>query len=317
MVGVNQDVVINKLIERGVIRRSERRGRYFLADEGPIVTRNRNYILQRFAINPDDPMTGEILVDRWLLNEAEIRRALGMAQEMPLRTIQRLSYHSGERNYDEYISRVQPDDDGVRRTFGLEYEVYTLNQQQESKLAYLLDTLPAHVTERDGSLGSNGVEIVFMPMSASDYVTTVKKLEQFIREENIQMSYNNEDDGAGMHTTYGVSNAEATKEDLQIRLNRYALALAALSTKPRIKQIFGRTFGRYRELPRYTMQMDHSNAFSCNGRPRTCWECRLPNWKANPEDLVKFFRITETAFHRPFNASDFDKLYDLLGVVTE
>ncbi len=38
MVGVNQDVVINKLLERGVIRRSERRGRYFVTDEGQAVT---------------------------------------------------------------------------------------------------------------------------------------------------------------------------------------------------------------------------------------------------------------------------------------
>lgn len=322
MVGVNQDVVINRLIQRGVIERSVRRGRYFIVDEDRAFTRDRNYILERFATHPTDIATGEILVDRYLLNHQAIAVALigridHEAQQEPVarphRTITRYSYHTGDRDYDTYIQRVPVDADGVRRTFGLEYEVYALNSDQESELAYLLDTLPAHVTERDGSLGCGGVEIVFMPMSAADYIATVNKLKQFVTANGISMEYNGCGDGAGMHTTYGVSNFEASKTDLQIRLNRYALAMASLASKQKIKEIFGRTFGNYRSLPENTMTMVHSNAFSCNGRPRSCWECRLPSWRADPAKLVEFFRITETVFHRPFNATDFAKLYEFLG----
>lgn len=79
----------------------------------------------------------------------------------PLRTIRRDGYHDnggGIRRHGvaEALNAIARDPDGVRRSFGLEWEIYNLTAQQEDKLARLLDTLPAHFTERDGSLGSHG-----------------------------------------------------------------------------------------------------------------------------------------------------------------
>lgn len=314
----NQDVIISKLMEQGIIVRQPVRGQYKVLGEAEAIVR-RNDILARFAV--------EVEQDRYTFNWIaidDVRRAYNRAnrpapapEPEPLRTIRRDSYHSNGGGADrdgiqEALERIQADEDGVVRSFGIEYEVYRLNGQQEDKLARLLDTLPAHVCERDGSLSSSGVEIVFMPMGAEEFVRTVKTLAQFVRDNNVTME-ENRDVMAGMHITYGVSNPEASKSDLQIRLNRFALAVQAVGTRQKIEALFGRTFGHYRSLPTSTFCQDHSNAFSCNGRPRTCWECRLPNWKCNPEGMVNFFRATEVAFHRPIVAADFMKVFDILG----
>lgn len=299
---LNADAVIIKLLELGIIERSQHRGCYYIVDQPRERTFNRAQIYSRF--------TDEVMPGRFTLKLEEIAGAKN--QSRPQRRINRDYYHSGSRNYEPYISAVPVDEDGVRRTFGLEYEIYQLTLAQESDLAYLLDTLPPHITERDGSLGSNGVEIIFMPMGREQYIQTVKKLREFVEGHHVIMQADS-DRQAGMHTTYGVSNAEATEEDLQIRLNRFALAIMALGRKEVITNLFGRYFGNYRELPRSTTHNTHSNAFSTNGRPRTCWECRLPSWKANPEKLVEFFRITESAFHRAFNSEDFEAMFNLLG----
>nr|DAH56622.1 MAG TPA: hypothetical protein [Caudoviricetes sp.] len=294
---MNQDAVITKLLERGVIARTETRGKYNISRATG--TYKRDQILARFAV--------EIEPYRYVLNENAIRDALNV-----LRTISRSGYHGAGRSFvQQALARIVPDADGVVRSFGVEYEIYALNRDQEDKLARLLDTLPAHVCERDGSLDSTGVEIVFAPVGAEEYIRIVNTLKQFVIENNVRMEMG--DRMAGMHTTYGVNNAEASISDLQIRLNRFALAVKAFSTQVKIKEVFGRDFGNYRELPRTLVYNAHGNAFSCNGRPSTCWECRLPSWKANPEKMVEFLRATEGAFHHPVNAEDLMKVFAVMG----
>ena len=180
----------------------------------------------------------------------------------------------------------------------------------------MLDTLPAHVVERDGSLANTGCEIVFEPVGEVDYINIVNTLANFVRENNVCMQ-SDDYSMAGMHTTYGVSNYRAEKSDLQIRLNRFALAVKAVGTQRAIKSLFGRDFGHYRELPTSTTYNTHGNAFSTNGRPRSCWECRLTAWNCNPARMVEFFKATEVAFYRPVQASDFIKVFEALGSNTE
>lgn len=237
-------------------------------------------------------------------------------QEYIRRTITRNSYHSsgngtGRRGVAEALAAIPFDADGVRRSFGLEYEIYSLDSAQEDKLARLLDTLPPHVTERDGSLSDRGVEIVFLPMSESKYIDTWNKLKQFVTENNVAM-----DDGgtrmAGAHTTYGVSNVHVTTEDLQIRLNRLALAVKSVGTQRQIKNLFGRDFGNYRELPTSTTYRAHSNAFSAS-RGDSAWECRLCAWKGDAEKIVQFLKNSEFVFNRTFTAQDFINIFEIMG----
>ena len=106
----------------------------------------------------------------------------------------------------EALERIPLDIDGVRRSYGLEYEIYSLTETQEDKLAKLLDTLPPHITESDGSLRESGVEIVFEPMSEAIYRETFLKLKQFVIQNDISM------ENTGAHTTYGVNNAMSSKK---------------------------------------------------------------------------------------------------------
>lgn len=312
---MNQDAVINKLLDKAVIRKAEVRGHYYIADITTGQTFRRNAILARFAL--------EVAPARYLIKEAEVARALGRpVGPRPLRHLHILGYSQSnhgaqDSSIEAALSRIALDEDGVRRSFGVEYEIYTMTMQQQSDLAYLLDEMPAHTVHSDGSLGTGGVEVVFKPVDAATYIRIVKKMGQFIRENNIRMEKDSFGNGAGMHTTYGVSNGEASKSDLQIRLNRFALAVKACGTQGAIKEMFGRDFGSYRTLPNSTTSMDHSNAFSTNGRPACCWECRLPSWRCNPEKMIEFFKATEVAFHRPVEAQDFMKVFEIMGSNTQ
>lgn len=230
----------------------------------------------------------------------------------PLRNLNRRGYHHGARNVASALERLSADPDGVKRSFGLEWEIYSLTNEQESKLCYLLDTLPPHETERDGSLTNTGVEIIFEPMSATQYKETFLTLKRFVEENNINM------ENTGAHTTYGVSNSRIIdRKDLQIRLNRYALAVKAVGTQQNIKGVFGRDFSSYCQLPQNTLTNQHSNAFSNNSRDHTCWEMRLMNWKADIDKIIELFRITESVFYRPTNGNDFIKVFNLLGSNTD
>lgn len=294
---MNQDAVINKLLQLGVISRTDTRGKYSVKKQQGL--KKRGWILAQFATEASD--------FRYVLNMDAINAAL-----RELRTINRAQYHTGERNFVDVALRAIPaDEDGVVRSFGIEYEIYDLTPEQEDKLAYLLDTMPVHVTERDGSLSSRGVEIIFAPVSREKYIRIVNTMKQFITYNGVEMF--RFDREAGMHTTYGVSNSEARRNDMQIRLNRLALAVKASSTHEAIRALFGRDFGHYRELPSCLDSMEHGNAFSCNGRPNACWECRLPNWECDPEKMADFFKLTEVVFHRPVNGNDFMKMFELLG----
>lgn len=315
--------LINKLLEMHVISTLEHRRGYLIIGER--YPRQRQHIVGRFGL----PSAQE---GRYLLNQDEVNRVRGRIsnqdeQETRLRTLNRERYHNncdsnGQRTFvTEALERIQPDEDGVKRSFGIEYEIYSLTPEQEDKLAYLLDTLPQHDVERDGSLESSGVEIVFAPVDAATYIEIVTKLGNFVRDNGIRM-----EDGycmAGMHTTYGVSNAEASKQDLQIRLNRMALAVKSVATQQQIKEVFGRDFGHYRELPGQSSDRNallynaHGNAFSTNGRPSNCWENRLVSWQCNPTKLVEFFKATEFAFHRPVEAQDFMKVFEIMGSNTD
>ena len=149
-----------------------------------------------------------------------------------------------------------------------------------------------------------------MPMSEEKYKDTFRKLNSFCREEDVIMQR------TGAHTTYGVNNSSVGRSDLQIRLNRLALAVKAVGTQRAIAELFGRDFSDYCQLPNSTTANYHSNAFSNSSRPDGCWECRLINWKANADKVVEFFKATEVAFHRPVTANDFINVFRILGADT-
>lgn len=234
-----------------------------------------------------------------------------------LRTITRNSYHSSGQGVDrrgvpEALRSISPDVDGVRRSYGLEYEIYSLTREQEDKLVRLLDTLPAHTTERDGSLRDDGVEIVFLPLGEQQLKDTWAKLTAFVNENGVDMQR------TGAHITYGVSNANTTVSDLQIRLNRVALAIKATAAQRKIKEVFGRDFTHggmtpnYCQLPTSTTFSAHSNALSA-ARGNSAYECRLCNWQGNIDKIVEFMKKTEFVFTRPFTAQDLIDIFTLMG----
>lgn len=300
---VNSDSLINKLLTLGVIERGNVRGRYRMADrpaDGAVYS--RRVVLARFAIE-GEPRRYK------LNNEAilEVSQAVGdQNRPRPIRTISRAPYHSYSRNISEALARITADEDGVVRSYGLEYEINRLTSQQESDLAYLLDILPPHATERDGSLTSSGVELVFEPMGEQDLIKTVSKLNDFINTNDVDMS------NTGMHITYGVNNSTVSFSDLNIRLNRLAYAVASVITQPESDRIFGRRWNSYAGIPAHITYRNRYHAF--NPRNESAWECRLVNYKADIERIVKFFKTTETVFYRPFNVEDFVAVFNVLQV---
>lgn len=240
----------------------------------------------------------------------------GEAQERPAparvyRTITRNSYHSSGSGTDrtgvrEALEAIPMDEDGVRRSFGLEFEIYALNRDQEDKLARLLETMPRHFTERDASLSSTGVEIIFLPLSRAKIIEVFNTLKRFCEENGVSM------EGTGSHITYGVSNAHVTGSDLQIRINRIALAVKAACTQNAIKRVFGRDFTGYASLPRSTTEQGHSNAWSAS-RGNSAYELRLCNWKGDIEKMTEFMVKTEFVFNRTFTATDFVDIFNIMG----
>lgn len=228
-------------------------------------------------------------------------------ESRPTRTINRSTYHTHQHNtnIDQLLAEIPYDDDGVRRSYGIEYEIYSLTTEQESDLAYLLDTLPSHSTELDGSLGGNGVEIVFDPLSKRDAIKTINILNAFVRENDIDM------DGTGMHITYGVSNSSSTSGTITIRLNRLIYAVAAVGLKSNIEMIFGRTFNNYAGIPQRPIESSRYNAFRV--RNANCWECRLIKWDCDINKIMDFFKLTESVFYRPFTIEDFNEIFSFLG----
>lgn len=301
---MNQDTFINRLLVAGVIERA-RRGWYIIPLEvergiGELYDRQR--ILERFG--------EEVRPERYIFKADVLAQYIrgSRVNERPLRTLNRNRYHSQSRNIAEALERIPFDEDGVRRSYGIEYEIYSLNAQQESELAYLLDTLPPHAIERDASLSITGVEIVFEPMSKELAIDTVKKLRKFVEDNSVEMR------GTGMHITFGVSNSEANEHDLVIRTNRLALAVKSVGTQRAIKELFGRDFTDYARLPNHLETTVRYRAF--NVRNRNAWEARLVNYKCNIEKVMKFFEVSEVLFHRPFEAQDFIKVFELLGADT-
>lgn len=245
-------------------------------------------------------------------NYYTVNQNLIFRQHRELRHIERNSYHSagsgtGRTGVERALADIALDTDGVRRSYGLEWEINDLNEAQEDKLATLLDTLPKHFTERDGSLSRTGVEIIFLPMSKQVYIDTWTKLKTFCVDNRIDM------EGTGAHTTFGVNNSEIRNEDdLQIRLNRVALAIKATSTQGAIKRLFGRDFTSYARLPNSTTHREHSIAISAS-RGRSAFELRLCDWQANVVKLVEFLEKIEFVFHRTFNAQDFINIFTIMG----
>lgn len=245
----------------------------------------------------------------------------GEAQSTPpaparvLRRITRDSYHSsgsgtGRTGVREALEAIPMDEDGVRRSFGLEFEIYRLSREQEDQLARLLDTMPRHFTERDGSLSESGVEIIFLPLSREKVIEVFNTLKNFCRDNRVEM------DGTGAHITYGVSNAHVTDSDLQIRINRIALAVKAACTQGAIKRVFGRDFTGYASLPRSTTERGHSNAWSAS-RGNSAYELRLCNWQGNIEKMTEFMVKTEFVFNRTFTAQDFVNIFNIMGAEIE
>lgn len=307
---MNQDVVINRLLEKGIIVRA-RRGWYYLEvmeDEhlgAQPTLYNRSQLLDLFTIEvaPERYTFLEAMIERFT---PEVPAGFTRVVERPMRTIHRNRYHSTDRNIYNALERIERDVDGVRRSYGIEYEINRLNAEQESELAYLLDTLPPHQTERDGSLSDSGVEIIFEPVGRETAIDIVKTLGAFVEEHRVNMN------NTGMHITFGVDNSEASYRDLVIRTNRLALAVKAAGTQTSIVELFGRDFTSYAELPGRDLRHDpRHRAF--NVRNSSCWEARLVSWNCNIDKVMEFFDIAEVLFHRPFEGTDFIKVFELLG----
>lgn len=292
---VNIDVFINELLRRGVIERV-RRGRYMIPEMSSSLEYDRGSLHRLFGI--------EVEPGRFRFCE-DVIRAFTPVGGPRKRTIERFDYHSQSRNIEAALARIPFDKDGVKRSYGIEFEINALTEEQEDALARLLDKLPPHVTERDGSLSDTGVEIIFEPMSRELAIATVKKLQAFVMENDVDMN------NTGMHITFGVSNSQATEEQLTVRLNRLALAVKAVGTRESLIELFGRDFNDYARLPGDLLSMMRHRAFRV--RNSSCWECRLVDWSCNISKVMEFFRVTEVLFHRPFKAEDFMKVFRLLG----
>lgn len=234
-----------------------------------------------------------------------------------LRTISRQSYHwsgsgTGRSGVGAALANISTDTDGVKRSFGLEWEIYSLTAEQEDKLARLLDTMPTHFTERDGSLSDRGVEIIFLPLGEEKIKEVWNKLQSFCRENNVAMN------NTGAHLTYGVNNSQIDDTtDLTIRLNRIALAVKAAASQREIKAVFGRDFTNYAHLPNTTssnplLQTEHSMAWSAS-RGCSAYELRLCHWLGNIDRIVEFMKVTEFVFTRPFTANDFMNIFRVMG----
>lgn len=300
---MNQDVFINRLLDLGVIVRV-RRGWYSIPalSTNPETFYSRTGLIIKFGIE-----TGE---GRWRFNQEAVNEALPAGSFIGstarrTRTISRNRYRSMPRRVEEALSRIPYDEDGVRRSYGVEYEINRLTPEQESDLAYLLDTLPPHVTETDGSLSSSGVEIVFEPMTKAELIRVVKTLRKFVVSRGVNM------DGTGMHITFGVSNSIVSCGDLTIRMNRLALAIKAVSTQQEIKRVFGRDFTDYARLPRNLTDITRYRAF--NVRNHSAVECRLVRWNCNIEKMMELLEASMVLFRRPFEAADFIKLFEFMG----
>ena len=252
------------------------------------------------------PATAQVFDGAWVSGNAQVFDN-AQIESRPIRSIDRSTYHTHQRhaNIDQLLAEIPYDDDGVRRSYGIEYEIYSLTMAQESDLAYLLDTLPNHSTEEDGSLSSGGVEIVFDPLSKTDAIKTINTLNAFVRENNINMN------GTGMHITYGVSNMSSRSSDITIRLNRLAYAIAAVGLKSNIETIFGRTFNNYACIPQGVIDRSRYNAFRV--RDTNSWECRLIKWNCDINKIMDFFKLTESVFYRPFTIEDFNEIFSFLG----
>lgn len=257
----------------------------------------------------------------------------------PRRTLSRGYYHqygngTSRHGLAQALNRIATDSDGVKRSFGVEYEIYRLTPEQESDLCYLLDDLPPCKPEHDGSLSTNGVELVFDPVGKDDYIRIVKTLRRFIDEHGIYMLDETTGQGAGMHTTYGVSNSHARDTDtirvsgctvplIQARLNRVSSLMKVCATKQQIKDVFGRYFTGYAQSSfsqgedSYLRYNNHSNSMSINGRAPvdhiyTCWEFRLLCYKCDPEKVVEFFKATEWVFHHTMHTEDVTAMLNVL-----
>lgn len=311
---MNQDVLVNKLIDRGIIIRA-RRGFYFVTVLGTNRDYSRKYVVEKFSceMEPGRYIFKNDNVSLYTPNAEQLRmalEALGKAftpvnAPRPVRRIRRHTYQSQARNITEALDRLEEDADGVKRSYGIEYEIGGLTPEQESELAYLLDTLPPHVTEADSSLSSTGVEIVFEPMSKEVATKTVATLRKFVIDNGVDMR------NAGMHTTYGVSNGTTSRTDLVIRLNRVALAIKSVGLRENIKSLFGRDFSYYCCLPNSLTDENRYRAF--NVRNSSAFEARLIQWDADFEKVTELFSILEVLFYRMFTAEEFIKLFNLLG----
>lgn len=226
------------------------------------------------------------------------------------RRIEREEYHSAPRDYDTALSKIAPDADGIVRSWGIEYEIYGLSQDQEDALVDILLDMPDHVIEWDASLSHTGLEIIFMPMSFQQAYRVVLTLNRFVTDYRVQMDARSSE--AGMHITYGISKASSSLTQMQGRLNRIAFMLSSVLFPSQIEAKFGRSFGEYREMPYSITTMLHSNAFSVASREGHCWECRLPNWKLDMRFIRRFFKEVEWVFNRPPKEEDFVSLVQFL-----
>lgn len=320
-----EGTIVRERVNRYSIQRSIR-ARNLDLRVGTIVTLNQvhqifavqegsDYRFRRLDERAEIPFVFRNPATSFTTHDAEFttRRLFAESEPAPvLRRITRDSYHSHgdgiRRNgIEEALRAIPAESDGVRRSYGLEWEIYSLTEQQEDKLARLLDTLPRHFTERDGSLGTTGVEIIFLPLGRAKIKEVWNTMQRFCRENNICM------DNTGAHLTYGIDDSEIHNvSDLQIRLNRVALAIKATSTQQAIKSVFGRDFTGYACLPNSTTSSGHSMSFSAS-RGTSAYELRLCNWQGDIEKITAMMDAIEFVFHRTFRAQDFMKIFEIMG----
>lgn len=320
---VTPNTILNIMQRVGMIRRNDIGNGYVFQQRNV----NRAYLLERFAFNGSDSLHFHFNTESIL--EAYYRQLMArqidgcetststltapVVSEARM-VVNRYHYSQTTNKVQENLDKIENDYDNIKRSFGIEYEIFNLTNDQKQKLMQVLRNLPEHEIERDASLGCDGVEIVFYPMNEKNFVKVVTTLKEFVDTNRVVMG-RNEATMAGMHITYGVSNATSTKQDIQIRLNKIALLLRSIATKEQIKALFGRDFGLYRQLPdaMNPTTSDHSNAFSNYGRNETCYECRLSDYRCNALKMVEFLKATEYVFTRQMNAFDLQKIYSILN----
>lgn len=262
-----------------------------------------------------------------ILKEVENNNFYKTSPYTTYKRMYRGEYHSiSRKKFDDYLNAIPYDSDDIRRSYGLEYEIYHLNEWQTHCLTLLTPILPYHIVEKDGSLGYTGLEMIFAPMDREYLKATVNILHKFVKLLNIDMQ------NTGMHITYGLKYKDNDKQQLaedegtsyqfssstnniQLRLNRLIFTLCATATHDQLVSIFGRTFNNYALMPSRTSDWGRYLAMTNSNRKGTVFEFRLPKYNCKIDKVVEFLKLTDFVYERGLNKDDLLKIYDFVKEV--